>query len=341
MFTRITALAPWFTHSGLVSLLVGLAWDGILHRADPGLAAREGIVAPSNPGHVLLGLGIALLVIGALLGLASRALRSRGTSALRRAAVLAPAVALLALASTSFALALSTEGVAGTGHSHVHEHATAEDDDGHDHEHATEDGGHDHDTGAPSAGESDAERLAGGLVHTHPDAVPISAADLAFAADLVQRVRAESGTYTDVRTAEAAGYRPVTKGPLVHYTNPQYLADGRMLDPAYPESLIYLQRPGRSLELVGVMFQTRPGQEPPAQGATVMNWHRHTNLCISTSGGGVAGLADQDGTCPAGSVLREDTGSMIHLWLVDTPAGVFADGMEVVPYLLGRKAPSQ
>lgn len=336
MFTRISALAPWLTYSGLVSLLVGLAWDGVLHRADPGLAAREGIVAPGNPGHVLLGLGIVLLVAGALLSLAARAFRARGASALRRAAALAPAAGLLALAATAFALALSTEGVAGTGHSHTHQHAAAEDGHDHEHEHTAEDG-----SGGPTAGESEPDRLARGLVHTHPDAAPVSAADLIFSAELVQRVRQESGTYADVRTAEAAGYRPVTRGPLVHYTNPRYLADGRMLDPAYPESLIYLRRGNGSLELVGVMFQTRPGQEPPAQGATVMNWHQHTNLCISTSGGGVAGLADQDGACPPGSVLREDTGSMIHLWLVDTPAGVFADGVDVAPYLLGREAPSR
>ena len=49
---------------GLVLLVTGLAWDAVLHARDPGLAASEGVFAPSNPGHVLAGTGIALVAVG-------------------------------------------------------------------------------------------------------------------------------------------------------------------------------------------------------------------------------------------------------------------------------------
>src|SRR5579864_7563242 len=50
--------------AGVVALLCGLALDAYLHAKDPTLAHREGIFTLSNPGHVLLGIGIALVVVG-------------------------------------------------------------------------------------------------------------------------------------------------------------------------------------------------------------------------------------------------------------------------------------
>src|SRR5690348_4294707 len=49
---------------GVVALLSGLALDSYLHARDPTLAHREGIFTFSNPGHVLLGIGIGLVVVG-------------------------------------------------------------------------------------------------------------------------------------------------------------------------------------------------------------------------------------------------------------------------------------
>src|SRR5437870_11764432 len=50
--------------AGVVALLGGLALDAYLHAEDPTLVHREGIFTLSNPGHVLLGIGIALVVVG-------------------------------------------------------------------------------------------------------------------------------------------------------------------------------------------------------------------------------------------------------------------------------------
>jgi hypothetical protein len=49
---------------GVACLLAGLALDSYLHAQDPTLAHREGLFALTNPGHVLLGIGIVLAVVG-------------------------------------------------------------------------------------------------------------------------------------------------------------------------------------------------------------------------------------------------------------------------------------
>src|SRR3989442_6402650 len=51
---------------GVAALLLGQAWDFYLHAADPTLAHREGIFTLTNPGHVLLGAGLILVVVGVL-----------------------------------------------------------------------------------------------------------------------------------------------------------------------------------------------------------------------------------------------------------------------------------
>ena len=53
---------------GVVLLLTGLAWDAVAHANDPSLAGREGIFTLGNPGHVLLGLGIGLVLVGLIGG---------------------------------------------------------------------------------------------------------------------------------------------------------------------------------------------------------------------------------------------------------------------------------
>src|SRR5215472_11113744 len=52
--------------AGVVALLGGLALDSYLHARDPSLAHREGVFTLTNPGHLMLGIGIALVVVGVL-----------------------------------------------------------------------------------------------------------------------------------------------------------------------------------------------------------------------------------------------------------------------------------
>ena len=64
--------------AGLVLLVTGLIWDAVLHARDPGLAAEEGVFALSNPGHLLAGIGIALVTVGLAGALATLVLEARG-----------------------------------------------------------------------------------------------------------------------------------------------------------------------------------------------------------------------------------------------------------------------
>ena len=49
---------------GVVILLSGLAVDSYLHARDPQLIHREGLFTLTNPGHLFLGMGIGLVVLG-------------------------------------------------------------------------------------------------------------------------------------------------------------------------------------------------------------------------------------------------------------------------------------
>src|SRR4051794_3170179 len=67
MMVRFSGAASWLTLAGTVILLLGLGLDAVLHKLDPSLAAREGVFAVHNPGHVLAAVGIVLTVFGAVL----------------------------------------------------------------------------------------------------------------------------------------------------------------------------------------------------------------------------------------------------------------------------------
>ncbi|MFL6294928.1 MAG: hypothetical protein ACJ75M_03595, partial [Actinomycetes bacterium] len=57
-----------------------------------------------------------------------------------------------------------------------------------------------------------------------------------------------------------AGAGPGGKVRFLHVPNPAWRADGRVLDPAHPETLIYWNGPGDRLTLVGVMYTAARGK---------------------------------------------------------------------------------
>jgi hypothetical protein len=248
-----------------------------------------------------------------------------------------PAGLIVVALSTTAALASpsATEHSHGDAHDEVHVHAqdegllaAAQPDDGS----ATEgEDGHSHDRASaidsaqPAADDGAADD---GLVshhHGEPCTIPATTAQQASADELASDTLAELTKFAALGDAEAAGFVPITPTPsqLVHYGNKAWMVDGRTLDPSRPESLIYaFDKQGRSY-LVGAMFMAEPGETGPQVGGCLTQWHDHTNVCLGRSGG-MVGVVDENGDCPAGSVNRT-TGEMLHVWDIPLAGGPFSE----------------
>jgi hypothetical protein len=287
---------------GLVLLVAGLAWDAVLHARDPGLAAEEGVFALSNPGHLLAGIGIALVAVGLAGALATLALDARGARPRST-----PARVGLAGAAVTLALVAGGTGVwaaAAGGHPD------------HDQVAAAGAGG-----GQPGPGE-----------HAHGPNLP----DTAAATD-DQRARAETLWKASVASAErwrdpeaavAAGFRlrdgeagAERRPRFLHVPNPAWRADGRVLDPDRPETLVYWNRPGGELTLVGVMYTAARGAPGPAVGGPITRWHDHESCRDPVTRAKLG--RPVDGACPRGQVYRR-SGEMMHVWFTGDLATAFA-----------------
>ncbi len=139
--------------------------------------------------------------------------------------------------------------------------------------------------------------------------------------------------YADTATAEADGFRTIGDGFVggyEHYVNWSYINDGKILDPDFPESLVYELRPDGTKQLVSAMYMLPDGETldtVPDVGGPLTQWHIHDNLCFSndpseTGQTFVIGVTGADGTCPRGIRLQENP--MLHVWIVPHRCGPFA-----------------
>ncbi len=133
--------------------------------------------------------------------------------------------------------------------------------------------------------------------------------------------------FADPAVAEAEGFQSIGDGATgeEHYINVAYFDDGRILDPDYPESLVYQPQPDGTKKLAAAMFMLEPDktlEDVPDVGGKLTQWHIHNNLCF-TSSGRVAGISTEPGKCSPG--LNPGTQApMIHVWIQPHPCGPFA-----------------
>lgn len=175
--------------------------------------------------------------------------------------------------------------------------------------------GHDHDG---------ADRIQAGTVQ-RPAGPPPGAVQRAAARDLAAQVRASSARYATLAAAEADGYRATgpRTGPQVHFEHKGHQSDGRVLDPAAPEQLVYAVRGDRA-RLLGVVFQVPvAGDAGPAIGGA--RWHAH-DVCVGLLPPGF-GVVSPFGSCP-GLTVATTLPEMIHVWVVDPPGGPYADHVD-------------
>jgi hypothetical protein len=147
------------------------------------------------------------------------------------------------------------------------------------------------------------------------------------AANFLTATRISLARYGDPAAAAADGYAVAGLGGIdFHASNPANEHDGRVFDPAHPESLVYAVAPNGRPVLLGAVFQMpeigRPG---PMIGGPLTAWHGHENVCISLTPPRLAGLLGPFGTCPVGSILLARTAEMIHVWVVPGAPEPFGD----------------
>jgi hypothetical protein len=308
--------------AGFALQLLGLGWDAIEHRIDPALAAREGVFSLGSLSHLVFAVGLAVSVVG-LLG--SLVVRGSGVSwptwmVWRLRAGFAAGLLIIFATASSFSVWRGPSLEAASTHAVPLADRDAELKADLDARQAA---------GRISAQEASyiLQRVQG-MVHPGGEGVPISAAELDAATQLVSSVRRDTNRLTDVHVAEEEGYRPIpvgSRGGVVHYSNETYY--GRVLDTEHPQQVIYRQQPEGTMELVGVLFLMPYGVPGPRIGGPLTAWHAHDDVCINPATYVPVGSTDAAGQCPPNAVRRTSS-EMLHVWLADNPRGVFDSWMQ-------------
>lgn len=138
--------------------------------------------------------------------------------------------------------------------------------------------------------------------------------------DLIEETEQELPAYADLDYIQSLGFEnfgAMAPGGYDHWTNIGWINDEHILDPAYPESLVFRHTSDGGYELQAAMFFLPSEYDMtniPEDLAWLPGWHSHPELCVDENGK-FAGLVDEHGNCANGSPAEMPP--MMHVWIVD------------------------
>lgn len=161
----------------------------------------------------------------------------------------------------------------------------------------------------------------------------VSAEEQAEAEELVTISLEKLPQFADIPTIEAMGYRSIGDAGTgnEHFMKWDLIGDGRVLDPDYPESLVFdVDRETGQKTLAAAMYMANPDDTldtVPDVGGELVQWHVHDNLCFTGEANAwrVGDVAPPGEECRPGTYrLSDNAVPMVHIWIRPHPCGPFA-----------------
>jgi hypothetical protein len=118
---------------------------------------------------------------------------------------------------------------------------------------------------------------------------PLTTADSAKSAHVINELRQAIAKYQDISVAEADGYKmfapQIKNQPQYHFTKKWNAIRNQFgFDPARPTSLLYKKDAQGQFHLIGAMYTASKGTSEKDLNErvplSVAHWHRHVNWCI-------------------------------------------------------------
>jgi len=161
----------------------------------------------------------------------------------------------------------------------------------------------------------------------------VSDEEVAEAEALVTASLEKLPRYADIATILDLGYRTIgdAENGFEHFMKWDLISDGRVLDPEYPESLVFkIDEATGKKTLSAAMFMANPGDTldtVPDLGGALVQWHIHNDLCFEGEPNAwrVAEVVEPGKDCWPGTFrLSQISVPMLHVWIIPHECGPFA-----------------
>lgn len=141
--------------------------------------------------------------------------------------------------------------------------------------------------------------------------------------NLVRNTERELPAFEDTARLQELGFVNIgvtAPGGYDHWTNMQWVNDGHILNPKYPESLVFQRTADGGYEIQAAMYLLPSHYTMdtiPSLISWIYGWHAHPELCGDETGR-IVGFIAPGGTCSRGEPVLIP---MIHTWVVDNACG--------------------